>query len=140
MFGSIINSFFGSIFYLLLHHFSLWSCLLNSLYLPVIKTTVSFTNRHVYKWKVQRPRPAYRKAMILSFCVFNIVCYHIVLWLCCGISRTLPKVQMVLRKYARCPHTLIKHYDNKQLLIYRTLSTYVLMYTVTNCRPSAWFI
>ena len=82
MCGSIIKLFFASNYDVLLYQFSLWSCWPKSLYLPVIKTTVSFTDRHIYKCKVQRPRPAYRKVMIpnqrhfMSLTLFVIILFY----------------------------------------------------------------
>ena len=53
--------------------FSLRVCMKTSLYLPVIKTTVSLTDRQVYKWEMQRSHQTCRKAIIL--CMYLVMAF-----------------------------------------------------------------
>ena len=65
----------GVLIYLLMNNvrtiISLRLCMETSLYLPVIKTTVSFTDRQVYKWEMQRSHQTCHKG--IKLCLYIVM-------------------------------------------------------------------
>ena len=70
-----------------------------SLYLPVIKTTVSLTDRQVYKWEMQRSHQTCRKAIILCMYLVMALCVYCV---CCVLCVVHVRVKDRIRTRVSC--------------------------------------